>query len=192
MTTREVLASMIASEKALQAAFERVGVSSSKEPFDMFNSALDSFYGYIISHIKSSGRICNVYSKECFRDIFYCAVISDREIPQDICEWADGYYKGFKSAEIDLDFLSELETSICKRCMAEAIRDHIVRGYDEETAEIRALLDRACIPEAADYVSPLYNWARAHDSINYRFILNIFKYGYIQGKRTERARRSNR
>lgn len=163
---------------------------------ELFNSGIHSFYKYIIAWSNKYGNGDSFYSREDFAEKFYSAVLDNEELPPDICAWAKRYYKNSTHKEVTAEFITALKSKIksskALREFQEKIKKMSVIRNEEETSEIRKILAHSCIPGVYDNVAPLIEYAKNNNHGLVWLSIDMFTYGYIMGKRAERAKRKNR
>lgn len=95
---------------------------------------------------------------------------------------ASSFYRNVRrNSEHDPVFIEEL-------LAAEAERSEAIRRNEKETEAIRKILEHQFV-DAIDIIKPLLTYAKNHGGIDALTYVSLFNYGYILGKRAERARR---
>lgn len=177
MTTKTVIASMINGGKLMSKILKY-----EYRPFESFETEISSLYSY--SKLP--------HSFATFKEIFFNAVSDDKEIPNDIILSVEKYFKGI-SEEMDINAFMAIKARVIQLQGAKKIRDCFIALNEKETEEVRNLLfDNWHCPKTFYYVNPLIYWANRHHKIDRTFIYKMFEYGYIVGKREERAKRKER
>lgn len=188
-TSRAILTGLIISSKKLHELLE----SPTDSELELLNGSINCLYDYI----KSKNAV-DFYSKECFFKFFYNVATDDEELPSDLIEWAMKYLGSEEYwKETDSELLENLKVQIeeLRRKNAEdkMRRQLAVIKNEEETAEIRGVIAYNAF-NCCSYsdIAPLVTYAINHDYSLRMLCINIFTYGYITGKRTERARRKKK
>lgn len=95
---------------------------------------------------------------------------------------ASSFYRNTRhSGEHDPAFIEEL-------LAAEAERTEAINRNEKETEAVRKILGYQSAG-VIDIIEPLLTYAKNHGGINVLTYVSLFNYGYILGKRAERARR---
>lgn len=96
---------------------------------------------------------------------------------------ASSFYRNTRrSIEHDPVFIEELLT-------VEAERTEAIRRNEKETEAIRKILRHQPVVSRIDKIRPLLTYAKNHGGIDALTYVSLFNYGYILGKRAERAKR---
>ncbi len=166
---------------------------SPRELFRVFNENIASLYSYRGNNTDFK----SLYSFNEFTNLFYDAVRYDEELPEYVQEKFTIYFNRPHNVEIDKEYiyyaLNEIRACIVQLKLDEAVKDFWIKDNERKTKKVRELLlhDRhEC--NSALLVRPLITWAENHNWLNHKFIYKIFEYGYIMGKRTERARKKTK
>ncbi len=156
----------------------------------MFNDNILGFYHYRGDNTDFKSR----YSWSEFKNFFYDAVYYDEELPEYVQEKFMIYFKGRENVDVDKGLvhctLNEIKACIMQEKLDRAAKGFWIKDNERKTKKIRELIFRPH-PEcnSVDLVHPLITWAENHNRLTYEFIYKIFEYGYITGKRAERARK---
>lgn len=159
-------------------------------PFERFYYTIQSLYDYSAGHQKP----CKYsYTFDTFKEIIFNAVADDEELPDDIRSQAEIYYKGRITEKIGINAFKVIKERILKLKADEQTFKLFLEQNDRETEETRNLLfnNRHC-DKTYYYVRPLIQWATYHKKLDELFIFKMFEYGYITGKRDERAKKKER
>lgn len=150
-------------------------------PLNAFTSLVDSYYRFSKNHIKGT----NALSHQQYYDGFCSFILSELSyfefIPDEYFDLFVTYYNGqINICVLDNAFLSEL------RCAIKDERQRI-QNLKAKTKEIISILDKQYILDnfSLDVIE-----AVMLKGLSETFLLSyIFNYGYIEGKRAERARK---
>lgn len=165
---------------------------NSRTYFEAFNDNILRFYHYTGNNTNFQSH----YSFEEFVNLFYDAVCYDEELPKYVQEKFIIYFNCRKNADVDNELvysaLNEIRDCIVQSKLDETVKDFWIKDNERKTKKIRELIFRPHLEcNSVALVYPLIEWAENHNRITYEFIYKIFEYGYITGKRTERARKNN-
>lgn len=163
---------------------------NSRTYFKVFNENILGFYHYT----GNNTNFQSCYSFDEFVSLFYDAVCYDEELPEYVQEKFIIYFNRRENADVDKELvysaLDEIRACIVQSKLDEAVKDFWIKDNERKTKKIRELLfchRHEC--NSATLVRPLITWAENHNRMTYEFIYKIFEYGYITGKRAERARK---
>lgn len=183
MTTSDILNALIGGTKMM---LEIIGSQKSRDDLDILNNGITGLYDYIVGNSQDA----SFYSRTDFAELFYSAIADGEDIPNDVCIRAERYFKNFKCDADYSQSLNNIKDRIIKLRAAKAIHDMFVAQNEEETAEVHSLIFNFChLPGSVGIVSPLYQWAVRNARLDCLFLSAIFEYGYIMGKRAERAKK---
>lgn len=158
--------------------------------FEMFKENIVGFYEYTGNN--TDFKV--LYSFNEFTNLFYDAVCYDEELPKYVQEKFMIYFKCSEKTEFDKEYINsvlyEIRACIVQSKLDEAVKDFWIKDNERKTKKIRELIFRPHFEcNSVDLVRPLITWAENHNKMTYEFIYKIFEYGYITGKRAERARK---
>jgi len=158
--------------------------------FRAFNSSIIGLYNYTGNNTDFKLQ----YPFDKFANLFYDAVCYDEELPEYVQEKFIFYFKRPENVKIDKDYiystLYKIRTCIMQKKLDNAVKDFWIKENERRTKKIRDLVfnhHHEC--NSAVLVRPLITWAENHNQLNHQFIYKIFEYGYITGKRAERAKK---
>lgn len=188
---------IFSSEETLAAVIEHS--KRYKERYKMsittaFEDSLLSCYKYSESWYRHhNGETMRYYDFDEYKEIFYRFIVGNLLfLPKLIRIYATSYYRDSQySKEPDLNVVKELKNH-AKKLLDE--RKALERLEQEET-ELIQMLGHQSITLAVEKVLPLYELEKAGKFIKGRksdiliFSLYMFNYGYILGKRKERAKK---
>lgn len=192
-TSKVILTGLIFSTKKERELLEMPTVSE----LELLNNGINRLYDYIIGYAKSENA-ADFYSKEQFFKFFYNVATDDEELPPDVIEWAMKYLDGTEyTKESDEEILAVLKVQIeelrRKNAKEEQVRQLAVIKNEEKTAEMRRLIAynafNCCSDSSYSDIASLITYAQKHNYSLPNLCIDIFTYGYITGKRAERARR---
>ncbi|MDE6671709.1 MAG: hypothetical protein K2K16_05880 [Ruminococcus sp.] len=191
ITVETIVNAFISTDNHISVLYKLYGENrKTYTPFEKFKNGISEFYRYTGND--TDFKSC--YSFETFANFFYDAVCYDEELPEYIQEKFIIYFKRPEKTEIDKEYINsvlhEIRAYIVKSKLDEAVKDFWINDNDRKTKKVRELIFRPH-PEcnSATLVSPVITWAENHNRMTYEFIYKIFEYGYITGKRDERARK---
>lgn len=159
-------------------------------PFEIFKRSISDFYTYTGNDTNFKAQ----YSFSEFANLFYDAVCYDEKLPEDVQEKFISYIKSYINENVDKELirsaLNEIRACIMQERLDNAVKDFWVKDNERKTKKVRELLfnySHCC--KVVPAVRPLITWAENHNRMTYEFIYKIFEYGYITGKRDERAKK---
>lgn len=139
-----------------------------------------------IDHLYYHGQACKLTDSNVdlkrFRASIYSYLRHGIDIHNSVRLSASSFYRNTRcSSEHDLIFIEEL-------LAAEAERTEAIHKNEKETEAIRKILGHQSIG-CIDKIEPLLTYGKNHGGIDIITYMRLFDYGYILGKRAERARR---
>ena len=161
--------------------------------FKVFNKNIINLYNYTGNNTDFKSH----YSFNDFTNLFYDVVRYDEELPEYVQEKFTIYFNRSHNVEIDKEYiyyaLNEIRACIVQLKLDEAVKDFWIKDNERKTKKIRELVfNHSHCCKAVPAVCPLITWAENHNQLNHEFIYKIFEYGYIMGKRAERARKKTK
>ena len=184
MTDKQLICLLIDSAKCIAKLLK----ASNKAAFDY---VIESTYSYCCLH----GISCETLSFYNFRKAIYDYLAYGETIilSEDIKKCIKmNFTKSSKPTAIDTSFINNvLEAERISRLIEKERQERITEN-DRETAEIRFILKKNLIIGLYDTLMPLINWGLNHNQIDNSFMFDIFRYGYIEGKRAERLKRKRK
>lgn len=193
-TSKAILTGLILSSKQMREWLEMPTVSE----LELFDSGINRLCNYIIGNISKSENAADFYSKEQLFKFFCNVTTDDEELPPDVIEWTMKYLGGAEYwKESDEETIAVLKVQIeelrRKTTKEEQARQLAVIKNEEKTAEMRRLIAynafNCCSYSSYSDITSLITYAQKHGCSLLNFCIDIFTYGYITGKRAERARR---
>lgn len=187
-TSKAILTSLIFSSKKMRELLEMPTVSE----LELFDSGINQLYNYTI------GYTANFYSKEHLFKLFCNVITDDEELPPNVIEWTMKYLGSVEYLkESDNELLENLKVQIeelrRKNTKEEQERQLAIIKNEEKTAEMRRSIAynafNCCSYSSYSNITSLITYAQNHGRSLLNFYIDIFTYGYITGKRAERARR---
>lgn len=186
-SSKETLAAVIECSKRYKERYKKPIITA-------FEDSLLSCYRYYESWYSHDNRATkNYYDFDKYKEIF-CQFIAGNLsfLPKSIRIYATSYYRGSQySKEPDLNVVEELKNH-AKKLMDER---KALERLEQETAELIQMLRHQDTTLAVEKMLPLYELEKAGRFIKGRkgdmlmFSLYMFNYGYILGKRKERAKK---
>ena len=186
-SSKETLAAVIEKAKICQNRYKRTITYS-------FEDSLLGCYKYSESwHRHYNGETKNYYDFDEYKEIFYRFIAGNLSfLPKAIRVYATFYYKDSNySKEPDSIVVEELK-SYAKNLLDER---KVLERLEQETVELIQILGHQDTTLAVEKMLPLYKLEKAGKFIKGRkgdmlmFALYMFNYGYILGKRKERAKK---
>lgn len=161
-----------------------------RTPVEMFNDSIMEHYRCKYDGTDFEKR----YSAEEFRNMFYNAVLYGEDLPEYVQERVLAMSEGDLGKKVDTDFynnaVSEIKAEITNFMLQENVKDFYRKKNEIETLSVRQLVfAHQHNFNAYSAVRPLITWAENNNRLNYDFIYRMFEYGYIMGKRAERAKK---
>ncbi len=176
LTTKEVIANTLEEAK-------KVIKSDNYSVYSAFEYAARAFYYFAERHIKNTTYNCTL--KE-WVEIFTRAVMDSQEIPGVYCIIISYYYihciEERRKVPSDTELLEQLKAQIKER-------RELIAELDSVTSAIRKILNHQTLSLYWEYAMPLIKWRRLNESPIDYIMMDIFNYGYIIGKREERAKK---
>ncbi len=146
-------------------------------------TAFESTIAMIYNHGKAHKLIASNADLKRFRAHIYSYLRHSIALSCSVRASASSFYRNtHRSSEHDLVFIEEVLT-------AEAERTETIHRNEKETEAIRKILRHQPVVSCIDKIRPLLTYANNHGGINGLTYVSLFNYGYILGKRAERARR---
>lgn len=146
-------------------------------------TAFEATIAIIHNHGKVHKLIASNADLKRFRAHIYSYLRHNIALSCSVRASASSFYRNTRrSSEHDSIFIEELLT-------AEAERTESIRRNEKETETVRKILQHQPVVSRIDKIRPLLTYAKNHGGINALTYASIFNYGYILGKRAERARR---
>lgn len=186
-SSNEALAAIIEDSKRYKERYKKSITAA-------FEDSLLSCYNYSESWYRyHNGETKSYYDFDEYKEIF-CQFIAGNLsfLPKLIRIYATSYYRGFQySKEPDLNVVEELKNH-AKKLLDER---KALERLEQETAELIQMLRRQDTTLAVEKMLPLYKLEKSGRFIKGRkgdmlmFSLCMFNYGYILGKRKERAKK---
>lgn len=141
------------------------------------------WFGYSKSHLDNIGQTIDLSEREYF-DIICNFIIDDKTtIPERYANFIFEYHGyNFRDLSLDKEFLDNL----CDSIRSEQKR---IKKLESDMSEILHILDQQYFLTNLEYVAPLVEVRRLKEYPNFCIFLDLFNYGFIMGKRAERARR---
>lgn len=188
---------IFSSKETLAAVIERAKICKERYKRSItyaFEDSLLGCYKYSESWYRyNNGDTKHYYTFEEYKERFYSFITGNLPfLPKLIRMYATFFYKdSHYSKEIDLIVAEEL------RDYAEKLLDEkqAIERLERESAELRQILGLQNTTLALEKVLPLYKLEEAGKFIKGRkgdmlmFSIYVFNYGYILGKRKERAKK---
>lgn len=165
-------------------------IASSKEllnnpPYAGAYTALTAFeatIAWLYNHGQAHKLIASNTDLKRFRAHIYSYLRHGIGLSCSLRASASSFYRNTRrSSEHDPVFIEEVLT-------AEAERSEAIRRNEKETEAIRKILGHQFVGDI-DIIEPLLTYAKNHGGIDALTYVSLFNYGYILGKRAERARR---
>lgn len=144
-----------------------------------FEDTIDCLYYYGQAHGFAGSNV----DLKRFRVSIYSCLRHGINLSCSVRASASSFYRNTRrSSEHDLIFIEEL-------LAAEADRTESIRRNENETEAIRKILRHQPVVSRIDKIEPLLTYEKNHGGIDILTYVSLFNYGYILGKRTERAKR---
>ncbi|MGN0612641.1 MAG: hypothetical protein ACI4JB_01950 [Porcipelethomonas sp.] len=189
MSSQEALTAVI---NAVEAYKTRYSLTLTKA----FEAELRSSYKYAKSWYegKSSRKY---YTWNQFRAFFYNFIIGKcPELPKAMLCYLTAYYRGYDySSNPDTGVLENLKMYVESTLDSEQEEKEELKRLEQETREIRSILKHQDILKAYEYIMPFLKLEEAGMLGNQEtrgktmLLTEMFNYGFILGKRTERERK---
>ena len=164
-----------------------------RTPFEIFDNEIVTCYHCTYDGTNFEKR----YSFHDFKNMFYNAICYDEELPEYVQERISVLFGDLMNEKLDVDFYNTAVTEI-KAAVTNVMLNETIQGFwrkknEMETEKIRKLVFNNCHKcNSFALVQPLITWAENHNRLDCNFIFKMFEYGYITGKRDERAKRKER
>ncbi|HEZ7985911.1 MAG TPA: hypothetical protein RWO09_03120 [Ruminococcus sp.] len=147
-------------------------------------TAFEATIKWLYNHGKACKLIASNVDLKRFRASIYSYLRHGIDIHNSVRLSASSFYRNTRrSSEHDLIFIEEL-------LAAEAERTEAIHKNEKETEAIRKILGHQSIG-CIDKIEPLLTYGKNHGGIDIITYMRLFNYGYILGKRAERARRKS-
>lgn len=145
-------------------------------------TAFEETISWLYNHGQAHKLIASNVDLKRFRASFYSYLRHGIALSCSVRASASSFYRNTRrSSEHDPVFIEEVLT-------AEAERTEAIRRNEKETEAIRKILEHQFV-DTIDIIEPLLTYAKNHGGIDVLTYMSLFNYGYILGKRAERARR---
>lgn len=145
-------------------------------------SAFEATIKWLYNHGLACKLIASNVDLKRFRASIYSYLRHGIDLRHSVRLSASSFYRNTcHSSEHDLIFIEEL-------LAAEAERTEAIHKNEKETEAIRKILGHQSIGRI-DKIEPLLTYGKNHGGIDIITYMRLFDYGYILGKRAERARR---
>lgn len=145
-------------------------------------TAFEATIAWLYNHGQAHKLIVSNTDLKRFRTHIYSYLRHGIDLSYSVRASASSFYRNTRrSSEHDLVFIEEVLT-------AEAERIEAIRKNEKETEAIRKILRHQPIG-SIEKIRPLLIYAKNHGGIDALTYTSLFNYGYILGKRAERARR---
>lgn len=145
-------------------------------------TAFEATIAWLYNHGQARRLIASNVDLKSFRASVYDCLRHGIDLIYSVRTSASSFYRDtHRSSEHDAIFIKELLT-------AEAERTEAIRKNEKETEAIREILRYQTI-DCIDKIRPLITYEKNHGGIDVLTYISLFNYGYILGKRAERAGR---
>lgn len=179
LTTKEVISIMLYNA-------QRLLDTSNFSVYTAFEQTIISFYYFAEARIKNTPHYCTLNE---YKEIFFNAVMESQEIPSVYCILITRYYihglEERRKTPLNTDFLKTLRQQISEHRTQ-------IEDLNTATADIRKILGHQTFELYMKYALPLIKQHRITGMSADYTLMDIFNYGYIIGKREERAKKSGR
>lgn len=166
-------------------------IASTKELLNepMFSGSYNAFTAFetTIEWLYNHGQACKLIDSNVdlkrFKASIYSYLRHGVNLRYSVRLSASSFYRNTRcNTEHDSIFIEEV-------LIAEAERTEAIRKNEKEVEAIRKILQHQPIISCIDKIRLLLTYEKNHGGINTLTYVSIFNYGYILGKRAERARR---
>lgn len=150
-----------------------------------FNSTVIDNYFFYDAHFNRVFPDGKKVGRSEYFDLFYDLALNSQELPETVRYFVTRYYypRGNNDTEVDSDFFNKLRIEISDELKR-------IAQLEDNAREIVHILHKQCISQKVrDSVKMLAEWAEIHELPTSLLYLNIYNCGYIEGIRSERARR---
>lgn len=145
-------------------------------------TAFEATIAWLYNHSQARRLIASNVDLKSFRASVYDCLRHGIDLIYSVRTSASSFYRDtHRSSEHDAIFIKELLT-------AEAERTESILRNEKETESIRKILGYQSAG-VIDIIEPLLTYAKNHGGIDVLTYMSLFDYGYILGKRAERAGR---
>lgn len=175
LSDETIIGLIIASSKEL---LNNPSYGDSYTVFTAFEATIEHLY----YHGQARKIIASNANLKGFRASVYSCLRHGIKLSYSVRASASSFYHNTRrSCDHDLIFIEELLT-------AEAEHSEAIRKNEKETEAIRKILGHQSI-DCIDKIVPLITYGENHGEIGILMYASLFNYGYILGKRAERAKR---
>lgn len=145
-------------------------------------TAFETTIAWLYNHGQAHGFTGSNVDLKRFRASIYSYLRHGINLSYSVRVSASSFYRNIRrNSEHDLIFIEEL-------LAAEAERTEPIRRNEKETEAIRKILQHQTV-DCIDKIEPLLTYEKNHGGIDILTYVSLFNYGYILGKRAERAKR---
>lgn len=194
MKAKEIVKVFIAADIFHKDFCKKSGLTyNNRPPLERLNDEILHFYNYT----GNDTDFASCYSFEVFKNLFYDAVCYDEGLPEDVQKKILSYFDVLTKVKVDEQMVNsalvEIQNCILQKKLDNAIKEFWIEDNDRKTKKVRNIIfnhKHEC--NSIALIRPLITWAENHNALNIKFIYKMFEYGYIVGKREERAKRKDR
>lgn len=163
---------------------KKYAIENNTEPVSAFKEVADSYYWYSMGQLERAGNKPTAISRSGYRDMLYRFMKDNECIPIKYFNLIRRYY-GYSAEPCELD--DEYRITLINQLEAE--RQHF-EAIKARTAPIREILGKQKIMTVLDFIGELVEYRQSEDNYSETLLgCELFNYGFILGKRAERARR---
>lgn len=192
-SSEEALATVIESTKTYQKEYNLTLMNA-------FEETLLKNYQYAKAWSEKARTDKKYYTWERYKDFFYGFIVGKYPyLPEAVVCYLTSYYSGSKySKALDLQVLKTIKEQLEVLAVYELKEKQELEQIEQETTEMRRILSYQDIMPAFDYIEPFLRLEEAgmlgkpETRGKTALLIEMFNYGFILGKRTERARKHSK
>ncbi len=185
----EILTTMIESEKRTEQLLYKGNCPYTA--LKSYQEAVYSVFYYSKARYEELMGVGSFYERNEYLHLFYDLALDLKGLPETVKKCASLYYHGTPhDTEIDAIFYARLCKEIKDEIERERAEQAEIERIKEETKELQRILGEQFPLQDLEKIKPLLKLAEHENRAgSYLFMAQLFNYGFIEGKRAERAKR---